>query len=325
MKKFLGLILRIFISGVLIFLLFLKLGKEKLALLPEYFIGAQWAWIGAGVLLFLSALFFGTVRWQLLLGVQGIKVPLASLFALNYIGFFFSNFLPGVVGGDLVKLYYLGRKTKKMSAVFSSVFMDRATGLLALLTIAVIALLLNLERMVVKGLLVHVLAWLLLLISIFAILLHKKSLLLFSEIIKIKRFRIGERIKNIINAFQLYGSKKKILLQSYLLSILLQLEMVIIAYSLALAFRLPIPLLYFFLFFPLIAVIMSLPISISGIGTREWAYILFFSKLPGISEIDALALSLGLYFLTLFTSLWGGIIYIVKGGEIKGCATSMSE
>ena len=315
-------IIRLLIGILLLVLLVIRIGKENLIRLPDYFFSADWRWIGIGILLFLVALLLGTARWGILLEVQGIRLNFASLFSLTYMGFFFSNFLPGVVGGDLVKLYYLGKKSGKTGAVFSSLFMDRTLGLLGLLTIAFISLLMNLERLVVKNILPQILLWFTVLLFLLFLLLNRRSAFLFSFLTRIKKFRLGERFQRLLSSFQLYGKRKPPLLKAYLLSLFLQLEMIIIAFLVSLALRVPIPLIYFFFFFPLISLIMSLPISISGLGTREWAYVFFFTNLPGIKDVDALAISLGLYLVTLLTSLGGGILYIIRGGEVKECSVN---
>ena len=218
-----------------------------------------------------------------------------------------------------MKFYYLGKKTGKMSSSFTSVFMDRVMGFIALLTIAFISLLLNLERTTARRFFPHIVGAITLLLLLFFLLLNHKSYKFFSFLNNIKWLGLGEKTKNLFQSFKIYGKSPYTLFNTYLISLLVQLQMVIITYFISLAFHLPISALYFFLFSPLVFVIMSIPVSISGLGTREWAFVFFFSSLPRVSEIDALALSLALYFITLFTSLWGGVIYIWKGGEIRKC------
>jgi len=319
MKKLFSFIIRAIVSGSLIYMLFLQIGKEKLGELPKYAREANFLWLGGAVALFLLSLIWGTIRWGWLLKVQNIPLSFSDLFTLTYIGFFFSNFLPGVVGGDLVKFYYLGKKTGKMSSSFTSIFMDRVMGFTALLTIAFISLLLNLERTAARQFFPHIVGAITLLLLLFFLLLNHKSYNFFSFLNNIKWLGLGEKTKNLFQSFKIYGKSPYTLFNTYLISLLVQLQMVIITYFISLAFHLPISALYFFLFSPLVFVIMSIPISISGLGTREWAFVFFFSSLPRVSEIDALALSLALYFITLFTSLWGGVIYIWKGGEIRKC------
>ncbi|NOZ64022.1 MAG: flippase-like domain-containing protein, partial [Caldiserica bacterium] len=313
------------VSGILIYLLFLQIGKENLGKLPEYAREANFLWLAVATALFFLALIWGTIRWGWLLKAQNIHLSFSDLFTLTYVGFFFSNFLPGVVGGDLVKFYYLGKKTGKMSSSFTSVFMDRVIGFMGLLSIAFVALLLNLERTAAREFFPLIVGATSLLLIIFFLLLNHRFYKLLSFLNHIKWLRLGERIQNLFQSFKTYRKSPHALLKAYLISLLVQFQMIIIVYFISLAFHLPIPAVYFFLFFPLVAVIMSIPISISGLGTREWAFVFFFSSLPAVSEVDALALSLALYLITLFTSLWGGVIYMWKGGEIRKCYTNTSE
>ena len=59
------------------------------------------------VLMVSAVLCYGVVnviaawRWKLLLDVQGIHVPLFSIFKLTMIGVFFSQIIPGCVSGDI--------------------------------------------------------------------------------------------------------------------------------------------------------------------------------------------------------------------------------
>ena len=72
-----------------------------------------------------------TVRWQVLLRIQGICLGWLRAGAIVMIGLFFNMFLPGLVGGDVVRLYFVfklarGQKTRATL----SVAMDRLFGLL---------------------------------------------------------------------------------------------------------------------------------------------------------------------------------------------------
>jgi glycosyltransferase 2 family protein len=66
--------------------------------------------------------------------VQGIRVGFSRLWSITFISFFFGVFLPGSLGSDALKLYYIvhERKDAHTSAVLS-VLGDRVIGLLGLL------------------------------------------------------------------------------------------------------------------------------------------------------------------------------------------------
>lgn len=76
-------------------------------------------------------------RWRLLLAAAGVRVPFPIVLRQYFMGLFVSNFLPSTVGGDVAKVYYLGR-THGYHAVTASIVVDRmlGIGLLALLASA---------------------------------------------------------------------------------------------------------------------------------------------------------------------------------------------
>ena len=72
-----------------------------------------------------------------------------------------------------------------------------------------------------------------------------------------------------------------------------------------------IPLSYFFLFVPLLAVIVSLPISLNGIGVREGAGIVLFG-LVGVSRGNAFSLQFTTYLVAVAVSLLGGLVFLAR-------------
>ncbi|MBY0370072.1 flippase-like domain-containing protein [bacterium] len=71
-----------------------------------------------------------SLRWYLLASAQGLSLGLSSTFALNMIGMFFNTFMPGSVGGDLIKAWYVaGREPQNKTKAVFTVLLDRAIGL----------------------------------------------------------------------------------------------------------------------------------------------------------------------------------------------------
>jgi hypothetical protein len=68
---------------------------------------------------------------------------------------------------------------------------------------------------------------------------------------------------------------------------------------------------YFFLFVPLLAVIVSLPISLNGIGVREGAGMVLFG-LVGLDKASAFALQFGTYLIAVGVSLIGGLVFLAR-------------
>ena len=74
------------------------------------------------------------VRWFVLVRALDLPFTIPNAFRLGLIGCFYNAFLPGSVGGDLMKAYYIQRDTPdKRAAAVATVLADRLVGLFGLL------------------------------------------------------------------------------------------------------------------------------------------------------------------------------------------------
>jgi hypothetical protein len=238
------------------------------------------------------------------------------------IGMFFNNFLPSTVGGDVVKVYYLSRFTGKGAAAFASVVIDRLIGMGGMCVVAIVSLLFGAGRLTAAiGREKAVIIFLIVggvsagLVLFFLIVFSARMMRGLFALIPWAAFR--EKIARVHDAVCVYRGRGATLLAALLISTGIWVVIVVDCWLIAQAFRAKIPSIpigYFFLFLPTISVIMSLPISFSGLGTREAFFILFFAALknPPVTEMDAVMLSLNFYFVSLAASLLGGVIYILK-------------
>ncbi|MDZ7732678.1 MAG: lysylphosphatidylglycerol synthase transmembrane domain-containing protein [Acidimicrobiia bacterium] len=101
-------------------------------LVPEWTPEA-WLWLlGAGAVMFLG-FFLSTVRWQQVLASRSRRaVRIRRLFSHFLAGQFISAFLPGTVGGDVVRMTRLTRDTGTGPTSFASVVLERLTGWIVL-------------------------------------------------------------------------------------------------------------------------------------------------------------------------------------------------
>jgi uncharacterized protein (TIRG00374 family) len=73
-------------------------------------------------------------RWQLLLAAQEIRLPFRHSWGLTMTGMLFNVVIPGAVGGDLIKGYYITRAaSRRKSHAATTILMDRVVGLIGLL------------------------------------------------------------------------------------------------------------------------------------------------------------------------------------------------
>lgn len=114
--------------GLIAFLLSQVDWDEILPLLAR----VSWTSLLSAALFFLASQFIIAIRWQYLLRVQEIRLPLPRLTWLVLVGAFASNFLPTTVGGDLVKMAAVAQGQPKRPAAVASVLADRLFNLAAM-------------------------------------------------------------------------------------------------------------------------------------------------------------------------------------------------
>ena len=91
--------------------------------------------------LMLVMMLLGHLRWFFLLRSRSFAVSFWHTLPLTFIGLFFNFTMPGSVGGDFVKGYYVTRDhpQRKMEAAVT-VMMDRIVGLFAMMVMAVVSI-----------------------------------------------------------------------------------------------------------------------------------------------------------------------------------------
>src|SRR5258705_3842533 len=119
------------VSAGLLFLLFR--GLDLTALRSLFATMSLWFYLTS-----LAAVMGGQVlyawRWKQVLAASGVPVPVGTAVQQYFIGIFLNNFFPSTVGGDMAKVYYLGRR-HGYRPIAASIVLDRllSIGLLAVL------------------------------------------------------------------------------------------------------------------------------------------------------------------------------------------------
>jgi uncharacterized membrane protein YbhN (UPF0104 family) len=80
-----------------------------------------------------AAIVLTFVRWWVLVRAVGFSVRVSDAIRLGFLGFFWNTFLPGSVGGDAVKAWYLAKSQSRRTVAVATVIMDRALALWALI------------------------------------------------------------------------------------------------------------------------------------------------------------------------------------------------
>jgi glycosyltransferase 2 family protein len=108
-----------------------------------------------------------------------------------------------------------------------------------------------------------------------------------------------------------FRDKQRLLGGLLVVGLLVQLARVGVHMLVARALGIHVPTPYFFLFVPLLAVLVSLPISFNGIGLREGAGIVLFG-LVGVDRTSAFSLQFTAYLVAVAVSLLGGLVFFAR-------------
>jgi glycosyltransferase 2 family protein len=97
--------------------------------------------LAACVILLSGVALLAAVRWRLLLGCMGFRVPFRRVLHLGVVGLLFNCFGVGYVGGDVVKAYYAAgdQPAGRRAEAVTTVVFDRFVGLMGLLLLALFA------------------------------------------------------------------------------------------------------------------------------------------------------------------------------------------
>jgi uncharacterized membrane protein YbhN (UPF0104 family) len=295
-KKVLFFLLKVVVSSGALYIILSKTDAGQIASMIKK-IGIFYFFLAAAV--YLAAQMISTLRWELLLPE---RFGFRKLFPLYLIGSFFSSFLPGLIGGDLVKAYYLNKDAKKLSLTLASVFMDRYLGFVSLMIIGIAAFPFALPYFgdsPYKWAMPVILAAFI-----------TGSLLFFG-------LRLGRRFKTVSEFYEYFvvlKSRKDIIIKAIVLSLIVQVLCFGGVGILAFAMGADIPLLILFVFLPIIITVTSVPISISGLGVREGAFVLLLG-LIGVRPEAATSLSLSWFFSVFLGGLPGLAAYIRHTGK----------
>jgi uncharacterized membrane protein YbhN (UPF0104 family) len=289
--KTLLLLVKLAVSALSLYVVFSKIDVREFALMfvrigPFFFLAAVMPYVLAQVA--------STWRWKLLLPGH---FRFGRLFSLYMIGSFFNSFLPGVIGGDAIKAYYLNKDARKISLTLASVFMDRYFGYATLMLIGISVFPFTYQYF--GGT-----AYRWLMPGIFAAFVVA-SILFFG-------LKLGKRIGSVGEIYEYFGKLKgrwDIIIKAVLLSLVVQLLNFLMVIILAVAMGEHIPLLPLFVFLPIIITVTTIPISVSGLGVREGSFVLLLGLLRVRPEV-ATSLSLSWFIANFFGGLPGLVAYI---------------
>lgn len=250
-------------------------------------------WFFGGIILtFIVSQVILASRWWLLLRTQGVHLNIRTAIRLHFLGLFYNNAMPGSIGGDLVRSWYVTKHTHRKFEAVLSIFVDRFVGLVSSLLMAGFCWFVLLrdvkmpesERQGGK-----ILIWGLVIIA---------AILILITVIPAGR-RMLDRIwvqvvgfaKKFWTAVIVYGSHPMTILAAFGLTFLLQGIVITGFWLIGGRIGIEVSAKYYFVFFPLTWGLGAIPISVGGAGIVEGGLMGMFMKV-GAQKVPSLAIAL---------------------------------
>lgn len=270
---------------------------------------------------------FMAYKWNLLLRARQITISLVDATITYLMSTFLGLFLPSTVGGDAIRAFFISRAGHPAADVTSSIVLERALGLLALMFTVVGSILVgglivssdflaNFSKIlwiVSSGAMVTLL---LIAISFSAWFRQRVWVRVQHSFQWASRFKVHRFLNQLAESYMAYRSGKKLLAFFVLLSVLENLFPVTWSYILALALGLQVSLIDCFVVVPSVLILRRLPLSIDGIGIHESAFV-YLLTLVGVPGHQGLLLGMATHVFAVTLVLPGGLFAILRGVDSR--------
>ena len=283
MKKFLKPALKILVSGLAIYFVFQKINWQEVW---EVIQTANPAYIFLGLVFFALSNLIAAIRLFSFLKVHQLPLTHLTNLKLYLLGMFYNLFLPGGIGGDGYKVYWLNKQYEsEVKSTIWSLLLDRINGLSALAFLAMLSFLAVAFEFPYK--LPLVLAGLILMYPVYFLVTR-----------------------------QFFPKYVPVFAYTSFLSLLVQLSQMVCIFFLLLSLGIQTQLMEYEFIFLLSSIVAVIPFTIGGLGSREIVF-LFGAESLGLASDVAVAVSLLFYLITVLVSFCG-IVYVVREDRLLG-------
>lgn len=269
-KRYLLLVFRLAVSGLA---LYYVLHKTDLSSLLELIGKSNPLYLAVACMFFIFSKIMSAYRLNEFFHAVEISIPAKINLRLYWLGMFYNLFLPGGIGGDGYKVYYLHKKINApvKKSILALIF-DRITGLLALFVLCMLL------GPFIKQKIINDFVFVLLIVS---------SIAVFYLIVYVW-FRV------------FYGIMNKTNLQS----LMVQMAQLIAAWLILKALGNDQDMVTYLFVFLISSVVAVIPFTVGGVGAREITF-LYAADILNLDLTASIGLSLLFFFITLFVSFFG--------------------
>lgn len=267
-------------------------------------------WLAAALAVTFVGIVLSALRWQRVLVALELPMRVPTLLRHYLASLFVGNFLPTTIGGDILRVRRLAADNGETPATMASVVLERLTGWLVLPVLTIVALTVNpgLQRRAPGP------AAMAMTVAVATLALLAALLFVASNPWVGRRVEGNEGWRRFTGAVHLGLDRARrspaLAFEICTVGFAYQLAVMLSAFLAAKALGLDVGWTAILAFFPIVAIVQVLPLTVSGLGTREAALVFFLQPL-GVAPADAFALGLLVYFVNLGVSLLGAPAFAV--------------
>lgn len=297
--------------GIALFLIILS--RINLGALIEIFTHTNVMFLFLALLVNCVAIILKSLKWKIIVNTVKPTFSFNESIIAFFVGFSFSTITPAKLG-DFIKVFYITDENCGLGKSLSTIVIDRLIDIILLFSIALVGIygfsvFYHIEIVSTSTIIIIISG----VVAGMYIVLNKPVL---STLLKpFFNLVVPQQLKSKISLYYndfftglfIYYHDRRRFFSSIIIGLLSWIPPFIYGYLLALSIGIDVGIFFFVLVIPVISLLDLLPISISGIGTRDIALIFLFG-LKNISAEQAVAFSL----LYLFMSYW--LIALIGAG-----------
>jgi uncharacterized protein (TIRG00374 family) len=256
-------------------------------------------------------------RWQLFLTIYNVRLSLVKLIKISFKSFFLALSLPSSLGYDAMRILLLSKeKGINLTTNGITVFLDRFLALFVMLIISFFA---SIALYISKGefyLLFLSSALIFFQLVIFISLKSSFYLKIIDNSILEKKIflKFQSSFFNLFNLIKQTELSSIINFKSVFYIVSFQLSNILCTIFIFFSIDVFVPLYIHFTILPIIWIVTIMPISISGLGLREGAFIFFYGQF-GINQTDAFIASILSFVLLILIPAFVGFFILVFDGK----------
>jgi uncharacterized protein (TIRG00374 family) len=258
-------------------------------------------------------------RWRELLDAKGVADRLAWITRAYFVSYTAGQVLPTSIGGDAMRIYETSRRhSGRLGLITGTVLLDRALGGAATLALAAVGFALALGSYDVGAYL-----WIELVLVVFTVL---ACFALFSQAARrplagigplLERVRLERPLRAVYEAMHSYRTEGRLLVFLFAVTLVVQAIRILPIWLCGRAVDIDLSVRPYYVFGPILFVVLLFPFTINGIAVREAFFVSFLGNL-GVDPDRAFAAGFLFFLVTVALAAPGAVVLLFENLSRSG-------